>query len=147
MAQRYELFLRGEEALSQQALEASRQRASAAGLHHELFSEGEGATRGVDLGLPLDAPPGRCQDLCAAALELAAEHDLTVFDPQQGRALGSGDGEAVEERFRISADIIRVGVSAVRSPQRRASSRLWLALGGLVLALLLAGRLLGCLLS
>ncbi|PID39714.1 MAG: hypothetical protein CSB49_00900 [Proteobacteria bacterium] len=147
---RYELFLRrvgDEDDLDDETLLALVELADARQLTLDPYRDEGGQLRGVDLGLPFDAPTSRCRELGELALELGERYALTVFDPQQTRTLTKADLDELEARFETSAGVVRMGFSPESAAPRRSSSKLWMALGALSLFLLFAGRLLSCAMS
>lgn len=147
---RYELFLRrvsDADDLDDRVLVALAELAEEQQLTLEPYRDEAGRLRGVDLGVPLDAPTARCRALGELALEQAEQLELTVFDPQQAKTLGEANLDELEARFEASASVVRMGFSPQSAAPRSSSSKLWLALGALVLFLLVAGRVLSCVMS
>ena len=108
----------------------------------------EQALVGVDLSIALDQPVG-ARALVENALQLASEHGLTLFDPQLGRSVGEGDLSEIEERFTQTATFNETGfLGTSNDPRyratRQANARMWLWVGGLIVVVLLLGRLLRC---
>jgi hypothetical protein len=103
---------------------------------------------GVDLGIALDQPRGG-ERICQLAFELAAQHGLSIFDPQLGRAVTKNDEAAIEERFEQSAAFsVASPISSVGadSPRLSPTTKLWLLVGGVILLLIVASRGISCLL-
>lgn len=144
MTGRYELLLRCDRPLAAEELAAVRQAADGARLHSEPFTRGE-TTRGVDLAADIDDPAGG-RRLCELAFELARHHRLTVYDPQLSREVVDTDDAAVCESFQRKVDFARSTFFASSSPKgaRRASVRLWLIIGSLVVLFLLVIEGLRC---
>lgn len=147
---RYELFLRRHsdaDDLDNEVLAALDELAETHQLTLEPYRDEAKKLRGVDLGVPLDAPTARCRALGEQALAAGKIHQLTVFDPQQAQLLSEATLDELEARFEASAGVVRMGFTPQSAAPRSSSSKLWLALGALVLFLLVAGRLLSCVMS
>jgi hypothetical protein len=153
---RYELFLRcaggpddldGLDDLDEDALPVIAEQASELQLTLDPYRDERDRLRGVDLGLPLDAPASHSRKLGELALALAKAHQLTIFDPQQSQTLTQADLDQLKSHFEASAGVVRMGFSPESAAPRSSSSKLWLALGALVLFVLVAGRALSCAMS
>jgi hypothetical protein len=143
---RYELFLRGSTPLTEATLADCRQRATAADLSLDPYRNAEGELRGVDLGSDPDAP--RAARLCTLAFDLAREHELTVFDPQLGRAVTAGDEELIAQRLAQSAafSLAAPVAPAVEGDGRLSPTlRLWLLVLGLMALAFLLIKAMTCL--
>lgn len=143
---RYELFLRSTTALPEAMLEQIRGRASEADLSVDPYRTPEGELLGVDLGTDPDAP--RAARLCELAFALAREHQLTVYDPQLGRAVTSGDAELITQQLaRSAAFTFAAPVASAGTDEGRLSPtlRLWLLVIGLMGLAFLLIRAMACL--
>jgi len=140
---RYELFLRIA-LLSDQTLETVRGEV-AGELSVDSYRDPAGALAGFDLGVDADHPGG-AQQLCAAAFQLAADHGLTIYDPQLGRTVAAGDEEEIRQQLaQTAAFAMSAPVTPMTEGQRLTPTlRLWLLVLGLVLGGLLLVRALSC---
>jgi hypothetical protein len=149
---RYELFLRRPSGpLSDEELQALREalgREEGADLALDPYRSEEGALLGVDIGVALDRPAGAAR-LCRLAFAAAAEHGLSVYDPQLGRSVGEGDEDLVQQRFDQGAAFsMAAPVSTASDPagglRLSPTVKLWLVVLGAIVLVLLASRCLTC---
>jgi hypothetical protein len=142
---RYELFLRGSAPLSDEDVDTIRAAADEA-LRVEAFRTEEHAVGGVDLGV--DPSQIRAAErLCSAAFRLAAEHGLTVFDPQLGRAVTSADEDTIRRQLEQSAAFAEAAPLTPLVEERSGLSpslRLWLIVAAFAALALVLGRALQC---
>ncbi len=148
---RYELFLRRSDgALEDQALASIAQRVAGGKtqLVLEVYrSDRSNEALGVDLGVELGVETGAACRLVELALALAAEHGLTVYDPQLGRTVAAGAAEQVVAHYERTAAFTggeQLGQGGHSPAGGPASARIWIYLAGAVVALFLASRLLTC---
>jgi hypothetical protein len=146
----YELFLRSSKPLSAdelQALLAAVDEAEGSFSIDQYRPEGDpDRLLGIDLGVTHDAYQG-AERLCDLAFQLAADHHLTVFDPQLGRVVTAADAPTITDRYaQGSAFLMAVPLSstAEESSGLTASGKLWLAIAGLALGLLVLVRIVHC---
>lgn len=147
---RYELFLRRlSEPLDQGELDAVCEAAAQEGdeVHVDPYRDEEGALLGVDLGIDVAAPAGAAR-LCRLAFDVVGTHRLSLFDPQLGRTITKGDEELVQQRFDQSAAFdVAAPIATASSPSAGGLSpgvKLWLAVTGVFVLVLLVGRWLSC---
>lgn len=130
---RYELFLRSSTALPGEVLEQIRGQADEADLSLDPYRNPDGELLGLDLGTDPDSP--RAARLCELAFALAREHQLTVYDPQLGRAVTAGDAELISQQLaRSAAFTFAAPVASAATDEGRMSPtlRLWLLVIGMM---------------
>jgi hypothetical protein len=147
---RYELFLRRpSEPLGQKELDVVCAAAAQEDgeIHVDPYRDEEGALLGVDLGIDLDQPGGAAS-LCRVAFDLAGAHRLSLYDPQLGRAVVEGDEDLVQQRFDQGAAFdVAAPITTASSPAGGGLSpsvKLWLAVIGMIVLVLVLGRWLSC---
>ena len=146
---RYELFLRRPHALSDDELKQAdaQVEARSTDLACEPFV-GDQSTQqwGIDIGVDAELPNAATL-LFKAALELAASQSLSIYDPQLGRIISEADADEVAQKLSQFASFSEAALlEANAAPQlgSRASKRIWLYIGGLIVVAFVLMRALQC---
>lgn len=81
--------------------------------------EGSLAVGGLDVRIPGEASAALATEALDAVMELAEKHQMSLYDPQLGRAVKRRDVDAVLARIRRMADYLTETVGLDQSAQAR----------------------------